>query len=195
MLRHLYGGVAETVSHLLDTSSIRLLQDGLLLKRPSVNGAIALHQDYTYTAFLDPPAIVSVGLALTDASAASGCLHVIDGSHTWGLIGDFRIFAGKLQDIAPLLSPSQRESLDRHRLALEVRAGDVTIHHCLTLHGSGDNHSGGPRKAIVTHLFSGACRLVRDRVPAAYQQNFDSDADGHLTETGFPTLFSTNGHA
>src|SRR5688572_30225809 len=76
MLRHLYNGVAETVSHVLQAPSVRLLQDGLLLKHPSMPGSIALHQDYTYTGFLDPPAIVSVGLALTDASHESGCLQV-----------------------------------------------------------------------------------------------------------------------
>ena len=87
MLRHLHDGVAEIACHLLGAPSIRLLQDALLLKHPSARGSIALHQDYSYTGFLDPPSIVSVGLALNDASAESGCLHVIDGSHTWGLVG------------------------------------------------------------------------------------------------------------
>ena len=160
-LRHLHDGVAEIACHLLGAPSIRLLQDALLLKHPSARGSIALHQDYSYTGFLDPPSIVSVGLALNDASAESGCLHVIDGSHTWGLVGGLRIFADALQtDLDQLLSSDQRESVDRRRIPLEVRAGDVTIHHCLTLHGSDDNRSSRPRKTIVTHLFSGECRLV-----------------------------------
>ncbi len=190
MLRHLRDGVAEIASHLLGTPSIRLLQDALLLKRPSAAGSIALHQDYTYTGYLDPPSIVSVGLALNDASAESGCLHVVDGSHTWGLVGGLHIFAGELQkDISRLLSPAQRESVDRKRIPLEVLAGDVTIHHCLTLHGSDDNRSSRPRRTIVTHLFSGDCRLVRDRLPPVDPQLFPTDDDGHLTAPAFPKLY------
>ena len=182
--------MAEIACHLLGAPSVRLLQDALLLKHPSAEGSIALHQDYTYTGFLDPPSIASVGLALNDASAESGCLHVVDGSHTWGLVGGFRIFAGELQkDIGPLLSPAQRESVDRKRIPLEVLAGDVTIHHCLTLHGSDDNRSRRPRKTIVTHLFSGDCRLVRDRLPRANQHQFSTDDQGHLTASAFPKLY------
>jgi ectoine hydroxylase-related dioxygenase (phytanoyl-CoA dioxygenase family) len=191
MLRHLYDGVAEIASHLLDTASIRLLQDGLLQKEPSAEGAIALHQDYTYMGFLSPPAIVSAGLALTDASAESGCLHVVDGSHRWGHVGDFQGFAHELQeDVLPLLSAVQREAVTRRKIPLEVRAGDVTIHHCLTFHGSDDNTTGRPRKTIVTHLVSGECRLVRDRVPPAHQHQFSTDDDGHLTGPAFPQLYA-----
>jgi len=190
MLRHLHDGVAEFACHLLGGSSIHLLQDALLLKRPSAKGSIALHQDYTYTGFLDPASMVSVGLALSDASSESGCLHVVDASHTWGLVGGLRIFAGGLEeDIGVMLSPAQRESVTRQRIALEVHAGDVTIHHCLTLHGSDDNRTSRPRKTIVTHLFDGDCRLVRDRLPPAVQQQFVTDVEGHLTGPAFPVLF------
>jgi ectoine hydroxylase-related dioxygenase (phytanoyl-CoA dioxygenase family) len=193
MLRHLHEGVAEIAGQILGAPSVRLLQDALLMKRPSANGSIALHQDYTYTGFLDPPAIVSVGLALNDASAESGCLHVVDASHTWGLVGGFQILGGKLQnDISRLLSPAQRESVHRERIPLEVRAGDVTIHHCLTLHGSDSNRSRGPRKTIVTHLFSGDCRIVRDRLPRAHRHHFSTDDDGHLTAPAFPKLYPTD---
>lgn len=190
MLRHLHGGVAEIAGHILGAPSVRLLQDALLLKHPSAEGSIALHQDYTYTGFLDPPSMLSVGLALNDASAESGCLHVVDASHTWGLVGGFQIFAGELKkDVSRLLSPAQRESVDRQRIPLEVRAGDVTIHHCLTLHGSDDNRSSRPRKTIVTHLFSGDCRLVRDRLPRAHQHQFSTDDQGRLTAPAFPKLY------
>jgi ectoine hydroxylase-related dioxygenase (phytanoyl-CoA dioxygenase family) len=190
MLRHLHDGVAEIAGQILNAPSIRLLQDALLMKPPSANGSIALHQDYTYTGFVDPPAIVSVGLALNDASAESGCLHVIDASHTWGLVGGFQILAGELQkDISRLLSPDQRESVHRERIPLEVRAGDVTIHHCLILHGSDCNRSRRPRKTIVTHLVSGECRIVLDRVPRAHRRHFSTDARGRLTGPAFPKLY------
>ena len=190
LLGHLHDGVAATAADLLGASSVRLLQDALLLKPPSAGSAIALHQDYTYTGFLDPPDMLAVGLALSDAAAESGCLYVVDGSDTWGLVGDRQIFAGELQrDLGDRLSPAQRECVERRRIPLAVRAGDVTIHHCLTLHGSDDNRTSTPRKTIVTHLFNGDCRLVSDRLPAAHRDHFPTDTDGHPIGPAFPRLY------
>jgi len=191
LLAHLRASVAEVAAGLLGARSIYLLQDALLLKRPSAGGSVvALHQDYAYTGFIDPPSLVSVGLALTDATVEHGCLYVVDRSHQWGLVGDLNLFAGALdRDVAARLSPGQRDHLASATVPLEVRAGDVTIHHGLTLHGSGENRSGSPRKAIVTHLFNGDCTLARDRLPPEARQAFTTDARGRLRGPAFPRLF------
>jgi ectoine hydroxylase-related dioxygenase (phytanoyl-CoA dioxygenase family) len=167
------------------------LQDTLLLKHPSAPASIALHQDYTYTGYLDPPSSLAVGLALTDATIETGCLYVVEGSHRWGLVGGLHLFADKLaDDLGRGLSPAQRRQIDEARVPLEVQAGDVTIHHCLTMHGSGDNVSDRPRKTIITHLFDGSCRVRRERLPQGAEQWFATDAEGRLPEAVFPTLHS-----
>ncbi len=38
-----------------------------------------------------------------------------------------------------------------------IPAGAVAFHHGLMLHGSDINRSGRPRRALVSHVFSGAC--------------------------------------
>ena len=190
MLRHLYDGVAAIACDLLSARSIQLLQDVLLLKHPSPAGSIALHQDYSYTGYLEPPSGLSVGLALTDATSDSGCLYVVDTSHRWGLIGGFRVFANTLQtDLDTHFSATQRALVERATIPLEVRAGDVTIHHSLTLHGSDNNTSGRPRKSIIAHLVSGDCRLVPERVPREALCQFATDGQRHLAGPAFPTLF------
>jgi len=198
LLRHLHDGVAAIACDLLGAESVRLLQDTLLLKYPSAAGSIALHQDYSYTGYLDPPSSLAVGLALNDATIDSGCLYVVDGSHRWGLIGGLRVLADRLaDDLERRLSPSQRHDVEHATIPLEVRAGDVTIHHCLTLHGSGDNRSERPRKTVITHLFNGDCRVVRERVPSAAERWFVTDEHGRLAGSAFPTLhppmFETTG--
>lgn len=191
MLRHLRDGVAGIACDLLGASSVQLLQDTLLLKSASTPGSVPLHQDYSYTGYLDPPSSLSIGLALTDATKETGCLYVVDGSHLWGLVSGFHVFAAEMQkDVANRLSPAQRERMDRATIPLEVRAGDVTIHHCLTLHGSGDNTSARPRKTIITHLFNSDCTLVRDRLPPGALHPFTTDERGRLTTLAFPTLYS-----
>ena len=190
MLRHLHDGVAAIACDLLGARSVQLLQDALLLKPPSAQGSsIALHQDYSYTGYLDSPSSLSVGLALTDATLDSGCLCVVDASHTWGLVSGLHVCADELQkDLGSRLSPAHRERVAQATIALEVRAGDVTIHHCLTLHGSGDNTSDRPRKTIIAHLFNGDCTLVRERLPRELQHQFTTDVQGHLTAPAFPIL-------
>jgi ectoine hydroxylase-related dioxygenase (phytanoyl-CoA dioxygenase family) len=192
MFRHLHDGVAAIACALLGAPSVQLLQHTLLLKHPSVAGSIPLHQDYSYTGYLDPPSSLSVGLALNDATVESGCLYVIDGSHTWGLVSGFHVFADELQqDLDNRLSPAQRARVQRAKVSVEVQAGDVTIHHCLILHGSGDNTTDRPRKAIVTHLFSGDCKLVRERLRREAHHRFTTDDQGRLTALAFPTLYAT----
>lgn len=187
LLRHLHEGVAALACELLGASSVQVLQDALLLKPPARAGSIALHQDYSYTAYLDRPSGLAVGLALNDATADSGCLYVVDGSHAWGLVGGLHVFASGLEpDLEARLTPAQRARVSEATIPLEVRAGDVTIHHCLTLHGSGGNSSARPRKTVIAHLVDGDSRVVRDRLPPGAEACFPVDGEGRLAATAFP---------
>ena len=187
LLRHLYEGVAEFARHLIGAPSIHLLQDALLLKLPSGDGSVEPHQDYTYTGFLDPAAIVSVGLALTNAAEKDGCLYVVDASHKWGLVGDFHVFSNELErSVHDVMSPAQRQLVEHAKVPLEVHAGDVTFHHCLTFHGSYPNSGLHPRKTIVTHLFSGDCKLARERLPLGTENWFETDGQDRLTGAEVP---------
>lgn len=192
LLRHLYDGVAQVAGRVLRARRIRLLQEALLLKPPAHNGTVPVHQDYTYTGYLDPPAMVSIGLALTDASIEHGCLYVVDGSHKWGLIGALATAAHQLRaGVDDVLSPTQQRQLDSATLPLEVRAGDVTIHHCLTLHGSYGNTSRQPRKTVVAHVFDGECTVVRSRLPPHASDRFATDDQGRLG-SAFRTLYAAD---
>jgi ectoine hydroxylase-related dioxygenase (phytanoyl-CoA dioxygenase family) len=42
-------------------------------------------------------------------------------------------------------------------------AGGASFHHCLTLHGSGPNLSGRPRRSFAIHLRTDKSRPVEDR--------------------------------
>jgi ectoine hydroxylase-related dioxygenase (phytanoyl-CoA dioxygenase family) len=189
LLAHLREGVAALACELLGARSVLLLQDALLLKPPRrPAGSIALHQDYSYTGYLDRPSGLAVGLALTDATIESGCLQVVDGSHAWGLVGGLHLFAAGLRhDLDAQLTPARRAALAEATIPLEVRAGDVTIHHCLTLHGSGDNASAHPRKTVIAHLVDGDSRVVRDRLPPGAEHWFPVDDAGRLAASAFAT--------
>jgi len=38
------------------------------------------------------------------------------------------------------------------KVPMELKKGEVSFHHCLTIHGSGPNLSDQPRRAIAVHL-------------------------------------------
>src|SRR5207244_3283915 len=82
-------GIAARVGELLQWPRVQLLQDTLLVK-PAGTARVEWHQDHTYMGFLDPPAAVSVRLALNGCTRESGCLRVLDGSHLEGPRGSLR---------------------------------------------------------------------------------------------------------
>jgi phytanoyl-CoA hydroxylase len=160
--------VGRLVADLLGCRRVQLLQDVLLLKPPRRGQRIKWHQDYGYIAApLDAPRAVSVRLALTAEDVTTGCLQVLDGSQARGLV----------DEPAVVSEPAQR---------IELRPGDLSIHHCLTLHWSGENRSPRPRKTVILFAFDGDCRLDAGR---GRGEEFPTDPSGRLSTRAFPVMF------
>jgi ectoine hydroxylase-related dioxygenase (phytanoyl-CoA dioxygenase family) len=160
--------VGRLVAELLGCRRVQLLQDVLLLKPPRRGQRIKWHQDYGYIAApLDAPRAVSVRLALTAEDMTTGCLQVLDGSQARGLVDE-------PDEVAEPASP------------IELRPGDLSVHHCLTLHWSGENRSPRPRKTVILFAFDGDCGLDAARGEPA---EFPTDPTGRLAPTAFPVMF------
>lgn len=182
--------IGQRAAEVMGCAGVQLLQDTVLVKAAAVGGAVAWHQDHTYTGYLDPPRAVSVRLALTACTVDNGCLEVISGSHAWGLFGDVRALTE--DHVADALGDDAARWRDRVA-TLELAPGDLSLHHCLTLHRSAENHSAVTRKTLITRLFDGACRLVPERLPAGAAAYFPTDAAGHLAEAAFPVVYRAPG--
>jgi hypothetical protein len=178
--------VARVAGAALGSARVQLLQDTVLVKPALVGGAVAWHQDHTYTGYLAPARVVSARLALTDDGVAQGCLEVIDGSHAWGPIGDVR--ALRETRVADALGARAAAWQDRV-VAVELHPGDVSLHHCLTFHRSGPNAGATPRKTLITRLFDAACTLDPTHLPPGAAAHFPVDAAGHLDPIAFPLLW------
>lgn len=180
--------LASLVAEALGCPRVQLLQDSLLYKPSREGGSVQWHQDHTYTGFLTPPRVASLRVALLAEDEAAGCMRVVDGSHRWGPLGDLSaLSATRVDSLLPALSDEQRQAIAGARL-LELAPGDVTIHHCLTLHGSGPNRSPAPRKTIILRMFDSACRLDASRLPEAARASFVTEPDGTLSRELFPLL-------
>jgi len=184
-------GLAELAADLLDDPQVRLLQEAFLLKGGGHGGRIEAHQDYSYTGYLDSPRTLGLRFPLAHETRESGCMWVVDGSHRWGLIGGVHALSDSLRDARRLLTAEQAAQLDSHRVMLEMAPGDVSIHHCLTVHGSDENRSRTPRETVVTHVVAGACRVIAGRLPSPEAvRYFPTDAAGRLAGNRFPALRS-----
>ena len=184
--------IARLAAGALGARRVQLLQDTAFVKPVAAPARVEWHQDYSYLAYLDRSSVVTVRLALTRCSLESGCMRVIDASHTWGLHGDNLAFRrDSVDDALAALPPELRDRARSAEVSLELAPGDVSLHHCLTFHGSEENRGARPRKTLAVRIMDGECRLVPDRLPAAeLAPHFPIDAGGHLTGPAFPILWS-----
>jgi len=108
---------------------------------------VTMHQDLTYWGLGETSGMVTAWLALSPATPQSGCMDFVKGSHK--------------QPIQPhrdsfhkhnLLSRGQEIAVDvadEDKTAIEIHPGQISLHHGLTIHGSGPNFSDDRRIAVV----------------------------------------------
>ena len=149
---------------------VRLFHDQLFVKPPEHGGVVAWHQDYSYWTWTEPMAHLSCWIPLDDASLENGCLQYIPRSHRWGLLPVTGL-AGDMNAARELLDEEQREALE-NPFAAEVPAGCGVFHHPLTLHGSAENTSARPRRAIVINLVLDGVRSNADILEGKETHNF-----------------------
>jgi phytanoyl-CoA hydroxylase len=148
--------IAEEMSQLTGASALRIWHDQIQYKPPKVGGVNMWHQDAPLWPILAPMTEVSAWVALDDVDVANGCMHMIPGSHTWGN------HMAWIRNNVPSWDAMPKE-FNGH--AVEVRAcpvkrGEVHYHHALTWHGSPENHSDRPRRALAIHFMTNETRYV-----------------------------------
>ena len=110
---------------------------------------IPLHQDDGYGQ-LDPPLDVTVWTALTDTDEVNGCLVIVPGSHTRGVL-DHRASAG---------NPFLREVDGDGAVPVHLAAGEAVVFSGMTLHGSGPNRSDAVRVGMHARYCHPGVRMV-----------------------------------
>lgn len=115
----------------------------LIAKPPGTGSPTLPHQD---EAFWDPKLrydCISIWIPLQDVDERNGCLYFAPGSHLRG-IRDHRLAAGETKSNSFELNGRIGEFTPE-----PMRAGDISIHHCRTIHGAGSNYSNEHRYAYI----------------------------------------------
>ncbi len=141
--------IVNAVQTLLGEGEVCHFHSKLMQKEPKVGGAWEWHQDYGYwykNGFLYPEALISVMLALTEATKQNGCIQVLKGSHKMGRFEHH--FAGEQQGAD---MPFVEEALKKcERVYVEIQPGDVLFFHSNLLHMSEANLSDKPRWSLIS---------------------------------------------
>jgi ectoine hydroxylase-related dioxygenase (phytanoyl-CoA dioxygenase family) len=171
-------GVVDAVASLLGDD---LLIDGTLVlcKYPDDPSYVTWHQDSVYSDWHLSPA-TSAWIALSASTARSGCMRAIVGSHTRGLLD---------HDTAPdrdnLLRRGERIVVnvdESEAVDLELRPGEMSLHHCNVIHGSNANRASDKRIGfIVRFVTSQIGHRIRPLVRAR-----GMPIDGELESTEAP---------
>jgi len=130
---------------------VMLLGTHFFVKYPSQKDAfVAWHQDVTYWG-LKPPFAITAWIAIDDADVANGCMRVIPGSHKQGLMEH-----GKSDRKGNLLSVNQSidtAQVDESTAAdIELKAGQMSLHDGLLIHGSNPNQSDRRRAGLTVRF-------------------------------------------
>ena len=135
---------------------VRFWHDQLFCKPARHGGVVAWHQDYSYWTRTRPLAHLTCWIGLDDATAENGCLEYVPGSHRWELL-PITGLAGDMDAIRKVLDDDQWERL-QNPVKIELKAGEAGFHHPLMIHGSRENHSDRPRRAVVLNAVrDGVC--------------------------------------
>ncbi len=130
----------------------RLFHDQLFCKPASHGGVVAWHQDYSYWTWTTPMAHLSCWIGLDDATPDNGCLYFVPQSHRWGQLPVTGL-TGDMEAVRSVLSDEQQACFDR-RVPNVLKKGEASFHHPLTMHGSYENRSNCPRRAIVLNALT-----------------------------------------
>ena len=145
-------------SQLLD-GAVRFWHDQLFCKPARDGGVVAWHQDYSYWTRTVPMAHLTCWIGLDDATVDNGCLQYIPKSHRWNLL-PITGLAGKMDAIRKVLTEEQMAQFNP--VAIELKKGECSFHHPLLIHGSQENRTDRPRRAVVLNVVRDGVRSDSD---------------------------------
>jgi hypothetical protein len=142
--------MVQGVAQLLGTEGkVCHFHSKVMQKAPRVGGAWEWHQDYGYwykNGFLYPDAMISVMVALTEATRENGCLQVLQGSHRMGRFE--HTFVGEQQGAdADFVAEAGKYC---PLVYCQLQPGDALFFHPNLLHRSEANLSDRARWSVIS---------------------------------------------
>jgi len=153
------------------------------IKEPQSESFVTWHQDLRYWG-LDTDDLVSVWLALSPATLASGCMHVLPGSHQGELLPHKDEYAeGNLLTRGQEIAVEVDEALT---VAMPLAPGELSLHNGRLAHASSPNQSTDRRIGLSLHYMPPRTKQVVGEWDSAALVRGE-DRFGHFNHAPQPT--------
>ena len=123
----------------------------LFIKDPDKKGFVSWHQDAKYIGF-EPYNWVTAWLAVTDANEENGCMRMWSGTHKEKIREHKDTF--NASNLLTRGQTVQNVPLDK-TVPNELKAGQLSLHHPMIVHGSTPNKSNNRRIGFVIQSYIG----------------------------------------
>jgi chlorinating enzyme len=143
---------------------------------------VSWHQDSTYWG-LDRPDVVTAWIAFTDSNEANGAMGFIPGTHTKDQIPHRDTFAKN-----NLLTRGQEVAVEvdeNEARTIELRPGEMSLHHVRLVHGSPPNPSNDRRIGFAVRYIPTSVKQVAGEDSATLVRG--EDTFGHFEHEPRPT--------
>lgn len=155
------------------------------IKEPRTKHIVSMHQDLTYWGMGATNNVVTAWIALSASTPESGCMDFVKGSHKNPILPHEDTY-----DPNNLLSRGQEVKVDvapEDRVPIEIHPGEMSLHHGLTIHGSGPNTSDDRRIALVVRYCTPDVAQEVGEVDFAMPAR-GTDTLGHFTHLKAPEV-------
>ena len=199
LTRHpLLGAIA---ARLAETPEIRLWHDQLLYKPPDdpqKQANVGWHTDRGYWKTCSSANMLTAWIPFHDCGDAQGTITMVDGSQHWpDNTQSLDFFSSDLEGLESRFQTGGQEII---KVPMNLKKGEISFHHCLTIHGSGPNRTDRPRRSIAVHLQDQANRWQEGHRRDGSLEHHGDDllvrqVDGHPDYTDpdiCPTLYSAS---
>lgn len=168
--------IGAIAARLAETPEIRLWHDQLLYKptqSPDRLANVGWHTDRGYWKTCTSANMVTAWIPFHDCDTEMGTIAMVDGSLHWpDNTEQLNFFSNDLEGLEKKFETGGRPVV---KTPLIFERGQVSFHHCLTIHGSGPNHKDEPRRSIAIHLQDQSNRWQEYHHPDGRLAEHDND--------------------
>lgn len=167
------------VASLLETSTLHLYEDSILVKEPRSHEPTVFHQDHPYFS-VDGDLVCTTWIPLDPVTRETGAMGYVRGTHLDDTEWRPNLFVTR----DPIPGTTGVDVPDFHRDAgdadivwIDADPGDVIVHHSRTIHGAGPNRSATrSRRAVSVRYCGDGVTFARRAVTP--KPHHDTIADG-----------------
>jgi ectoine hydroxylase-related dioxygenase (phytanoyl-CoA dioxygenase family) len=153
-------------------------------KLPGDGKVVSWHQDASYWPFT-PTRTVTLWLAVDDADRANGCMQVIPGTHTLGHL-EFDMSGVDENSVLPQKIKGVERFSDP--VCFELKAGEVSLHADMLVHGSEPNRSDRRRCGLTVRYVAASVRSLDPNWTQNSVLCRGADPDGHWANVPRPEI-------